>query len=510
MRTVLIGSDFMYDQNGNLIPIEINTNIAFDKTNRLELLEDIYDFSELMLFIQNNGITRVDYVGMLDVMSIELQKELKLLNIDYYYHSENFESDFTVNVEELENQLIIRSTYDAYSVLDSEYCANKLNFLDLIKNESFGSEYAYIAFNDELISTISSIPDNGVHPNFILKVSAPNYDKNVFPKLFKISDLNKIQTILGEYPFGYFMMPFYLNESKLHNNRIVFIRNHSILYMPTLSSINIGNYTKFCGEELPSNPEYGINGELNDSYRKSYLPIVPSIHSYPLLEDTDIVKMADGTFKTALELEVGDILKSIEIPNPNEVNISNNTVNYYIDKDILISESTFSQSTVLKKTKTSEVCTITEITFSDGTKWYDTERSSYLVIIDDEVRFMHIIDIPINSTILMANAINTDTLQFVERTIIDKTSHRSILNGWEITVDNSHIFLTGDEENYENAFLAIEHNGGVGSVCDTSPDCALIAQSPCDKGLVCTAGLSQFCGPKGSPTVTVYTCVNPA
>ena len=31
MRTVLIGSDFVYNKDGNLVPVEINTSIGWDK-----------------------------------------------------------------------------------------------------------------------------------------------------------------------------------------------------------------------------------------------------------------------------------------------------------------------------------------------------------------------------------------------------------------------------------------------------------------------------------------------
>lgn len=483
MRAVLIGTDFMFKQNGDIVPIEINTNVGYDIKNRLEDNNSVFNLTNLISFIKSNQITQVDYIGSLKYFSTLLQEELSKENVKYYWHKQDSNTSYSINIPDTPTNLIIRSSYDSYSILDTEYCANKLNFLDLIKNETFGSEYAYINEVNELVSNISSIPNNGLHPNFILKSPVPNYDKNILPRLFKIFELNEISSILNNEPYGYFMMPFYLNQNKLYYNYISFIRDLSILVSPTLESINVGRYTKVCGTELPLNPEYN-NNELLPIYRTSYLPVLPEQRKHSLLEDSDIVKMADGTFKTALDLQVGDTLKSIIIPNPDNVDLTNNTVNYHIDLNTLLTGSTFSQSILLKKDLISEISLITKLYFSDGTIWYDTEYSSYLVNFNNEVRFMHITDIPLNITILMINTSNMDTLQFVEKTIINKTIERTVITGWEITVSNDHIFLTGDEDNMDANFLAIEHNASDNAICDNG-GCASILISDCDKGFSC-------------------------
>ena len=44
MRSVLVGSDFMYRQDGKLVPIEINTNVGIEYVLRVETLEETFDF----------------------------------------------------------------------------------------------------------------------------------------------------------------------------------------------------------------------------------------------------------------------------------------------------------------------------------------------------------------------------------------------------------------------------------------------------------------------------------
>ena len=71
MKTVLIGADFMYDKEGKLIPIEINTNLTLNQKYINE--EDIFDLSDLNKFIQTNKFTKITYIGRL----LQFDKSLK-------------------------------------------------------------------------------------------------------------------------------------------------------------------------------------------------------------------------------------------------------------------------------------------------------------------------------------------------------------------------------------------------------------------------------------------------
>ena len=63
MRTVLLGSDFMYDKDGNLKPIEINTSVGFTK-NHLEDINDIFDTTSLKEFVTQNEFIKIEQVKM--------------------------------------------------------------------------------------------------------------------------------------------------------------------------------------------------------------------------------------------------------------------------------------------------------------------------------------------------------------------------------------------------------------------------------------------------------------
>ena len=57
MRTVLIGSDFMYNKDGNLVPIEINTAVGWHR-NKIETDSSSVDLTTLNSFITEQGFTK--------------------------------------------------------------------------------------------------------------------------------------------------------------------------------------------------------------------------------------------------------------------------------------------------------------------------------------------------------------------------------------------------------------------------------------------------------------------
>ena len=73
MRTVLIGSDFMYDKDGNLKPIEINTALGWDGPEKVEDDVDCLDLSGLDTFVKSGNFISIHYIGDLGVLSKKLE-----------------------------------------------------------------------------------------------------------------------------------------------------------------------------------------------------------------------------------------------------------------------------------------------------------------------------------------------------------------------------------------------------------------------------------------------------
>lgn len=459
MRTVLIGSDFMYNSVGNLIPIEINTNTGFDNENvRVEEFDETFNLTPLLQFITDNGFTKIEYIGEIRQFYVKLSA-----SVDIECNMTTVGNAITIPfIEDTETTLIIRSAYDTTALIDDTYCANKVNFLNLIKDSSFGSEFAYLDESNNLINSITTIFNNSTHPNFILKAISPHYDKDVYPKLFKVSTQEELDIVLTNVDSDYFLMPYYFNENKLENNHIQVVRTLNLLVPPNLESIQIGQYHKICNEEINSYSTYDNQTFEYIGDRSRYLTTIEKDWT-PKLEDTDLVEMADGTFKTALDLEIGDELKTIDIPNPFLVDNRDETANYRISYSDLVSGTTYSTNKVLNKVRVNRKTHIVNITFTDDSNWSDVGDSNYLIERNGEIRFLNTLQLVVGDYLLL---INTSNGEFIKKEVSSIVKTSEYLNGWALTVERTHLFLTKSSIDSTSSFVSIEHNVGDQCSCN--------------------------------------------
>jgi hypothetical protein len=363
-------------------------------------------------------------------------------------------------VEDNDTTLIIRQSYDTTALVDDTYCRDKIEFMNLIKNESFGSQFAYKNEQGELVSNITTITDNENHPNFILKARYPDYDKFVYPKLFKVTNQSELDVVLTNVSDTYFLMPYYFNQSKVVNNKVTKIRSLNILYPPTLESFSIGQYTDTTLRFLTDVTYDTTTYELNSEFRRMYVTNNVGFTS-PKLIDTDLVQLADGSFKNAIELQVGDDLKTIIVPNADSQNIFNEDVNYHITLQTFLEGATYSTNEVKRKEKVEVETNIVNITFTDNTDWEDTSNSRYLVENNNEVKFLPISELLPGDVVILIDTTDLINVNAITKTVATVTNTISIFEGWIIEVDKTHIFLTkteGDDTDGLFAYATIEHN----------------------------------------------------
>jgi len=491
MRTVLIGSDFMYDKNGNLKPIEINTAVGWDNAEKVEDDEDCLDLTGLDTFIKAKGFTHIHYIGEIRHFHKTLETYCNSNSLIYEYHAAGAMSITIPSIEDSETALIIRSAYDTTALVDDTYCRDKIEFMKLIQDQSFGSQFAYLDEGNQLVSNITTIPDNGEHPNFILKSRYPDYDKEVYPKFYKVSTQSELDVVLENVTSEYFLMENYCNIANNFEGHIKVIRSLNILYPPSLESIQIGQYTKmnqnifFTGVTYDSET-YMVSEEYRDSY-------VTSINSnwLPKLLDTDLVEMADGTFKTALDLNVDDLIKTIDIPNPNGTDNSSYTANFGITYETLASGTTYSTNRITNLKRVNKLTYVYKLTFDDGSTWEDTGVSSYLIERDNIVQFDKLFDIKSGDIVLLLNTEN-GLVNFTRKTVVSNIQLKKVFSGWFISVENAHLFLTKTSSTNNESFVSIEHNSGYcpvgccpGQACPTCPKSEPYCNGPYSYGISC-------------------------
>lgn len=484
MRTVLLGSDLMYNQSGNLKLIETNTAVGWDG-NKIENDEDCLNLENLNQLILENNFSKIIYIGGIYYLNKELEKFCASSNILYEYVRVDQNSLTIPDIRDSENILIIRSGYDVTAIVDEEYCKDKIGLQKLISNNEYGNQFAYKDENGNLINTITTILNNGEHPNFILKCRYPSYDRTIYPKLYKVTNQTELDVVLQNVDDIYFLMPFYFNAEKLYENHIKVFRGLNLLYPPNLQSVSIGGYTKITPLKINwgNNIYDSFTYELVESLRAKYITGPAGINA-PKLEDTDQVQMADGSWKTALQLQIGDLIKTINFPNTENVDIKDELANLNITYEELQSGSTYSSNIVQNKRRVDKINDIVKINFTDGTNWEDVEASSYLTIKEEIVRFVFLSALNVGDSIILVDTADDTKVAYVAKEIASITKERSIFSGWEIVVEREHIFLTKSTEGDTTSYAAIEHNTSCGcSPCSPCPkDCSGSGAIQCNGG----------------------------
>ena len=459
MRTVLIGSDFMYDKDNNLKLIEINTAVGWDGPEKVEDDIDCLDLTTLNEFITSNAFTTLHYIGDINYFNKALETYYSGSSVTYTFHGVGQEAITVPFIEDNDETLIIRSSYDTTALVDDTYCRDKVNFMKLIQSQSFGSQFAYLDESNQLVSNITTITDNGIHPNFVLKSVLPNYDKAVYPKFFKVSNQTELDEIISEnVSIEYFLMECYNNTNKTWEGYSFVIRSLNILFPPNLESIQVGQYTKLNQNMLLDNVTYNPTTHVVDEiYRESYLTN-PISNTEPKLLDTDMVEMPDGSYKTALELQIGDVIKTIDFPDTdNNAETLRDSANLGTFATI-VSGTTYSTNTVTNKKKVNRLSAIKKITFTDNTDWEDTIGSQYLIETSDGVvKFKRIDKLEPGDVVLLLDTTDSN-VNFVRKTVATTQEVKKVFSGWFITVENAHVFLTKTTSTNNESFVSIEHN----------------------------------------------------
>ena len=196
--------------------------------------------------------------------------------------------------------------------------------------------------------------------------------------------------------------------------------------------------------------------------------------------------MADGSFKVATDLVVGDLLKTIDIPNPFEIDNADDTANYRISLSELEAGTTYSSNRITNIIKTNALTHTTKLTFTDNTDWFDNMGSRYLAIRNNEIRFLGLnqsddeFSLKIGDSIILLDTTNSESTTFVVKEVSNIEEITQFFGGFEITVERAHLFLTKAAVDSNSSYVSIEHNlpycYSSGTTCQ---------QSSCNKGNYC-------------------------
>lgn len=431
-KAVLVGTDLAYDSRGKLVPLEINTNVGWDKVNRKETPEEIFDFTELSTYVREHTIKEICLEGEIaEICKDLIQAAIPDVSVKAITTSD-LDEDYP------DTTLIVRTAWSPVALVDS-FAANKEKFKKLIRNEDFSEDF--------------KLPEGNL-PNLVVKAIKPQYDKSEYPKFYK-ADVATLKV-----PNGFIVEPAVLNVKNLVEGRIPIFRNWSLFVTDglNLDSIYLGTYTKVCGEEFDeSKLKYDSHGALIQG-RNMLVSLDSLATQWPadaLLEASDEVLMSDGTWKSAKDLKVGDSVKSLDLGDTN--------IRHTGDVKISVDEiSNFSEAVVDFLTRTRGFRDFVEIEFKDGSTWFDTGKSAYMLKSGKQVKFVNIEDLKKGDTVYF---LDTETLKLGTRTVKSVANVRKYVDTYNVELSGNHVFFSrGAGET--SAFASIEHNDTIDCATD--------------------------------------------
>jgi hypothetical protein len=462
MKAVLISTDYIKTESGDYQVLEMNTNTSLDV---LRDDQHYLDFTELQSFIESNGFTKINLIC--NHLNKVFKKEIETMysgstTITLNYFETQPGSITVPYIEDDETTFTIRIAYDTTAIVDDEYCRDKYGFIKALGNDILKPKVFIPNVVDEFQS-LTEFTYTGTKPNFIIKKRYPNYDKFVYPRLFKITTLEELIAVKqlvetdDEYLQEYVV-------SELVNGKHNILRSIDLIYGSNLDVINLGGYKEI--HTLSSDiwqDTYGTNNELEKSNRPKYIThygnLYDSRHTYTADIDDDII-MADDSFKSYVDVIVGDVVKSILItglPENESIYKTNQWTGSYTD---FINNFAMDTAIVTGKTQSNMVDDLfVKITLEDGINWDDSPGTSILTKDGDVIKFKHVNDLVIGDVIAMVN--------ILDNTIINKTIQNvepvfkyNLVIG-DIDVETNDVYLPI----IANNLALIQHNACTYSFC---------------------------------------------
>ena len=318
MRGTLIGTDYLY-QGDDVKILEINTNSAII-SNGVQYLD-----LDPLFQIVNDGIITEFHLIYSEAMTIgrdgdsttfldALQQKCDDIGVTFVKHEVASDAVTIPNVEDTDKKFILRQAYDASAIVDSLYCNDKMEFLDLMSGSDDIPETYYSSSDGFYANTIDLNTDIGeLEPNGIVKSRYPAYDLKKYPSVKRYGTeeelTNGINNLESE---DYIIQEYLTDEKNFVNNRSVVMRSFDIIYSHDLNIIPMGGYRMSSNVPMSfSTTSFEDDGITFDSLsRTKYITKAVALQQkipYHTDSESDIL-MSDGTVNNVSTIQVDDII----------------------------------------------------------------------------------------------------------------------------------------------------------------------------------------------------------
>lgn len=471
MKGVIIGTDLLQNDNGDVKVLEINTSVGIYQDSN-----EYFDFDGFITLLLDNSINELHFIFDSDGINIqntpnfglnESDRELPFLsrlkrkseenNITFYEYEVMSNSITVPFIEDAPNKFILRQAYDSTALIDSEYSSDKAKFQDLILGSGIDVD-TYINTDEIQINTINDV---GVseHPNLLVKYRYPGYDTKIYPQIYNAPNdevLTNLKTTLGE---DYIIQKYIYSENNLVDNRYTVIRSMDIFYGPNLDVFHLGSFTSSALVERSvweDEIEDSNTGLLNNKTRVKYINGSVSDNNeiiYHVDQDTKIVD-SNGNLISIDDISVGTTLKSITI---NGLDNDTPPSQFFSTVNHISTNINFMDTNVVEMKSQPYEGLFIKITLEDGTVWSDIHKTNLYVELSGttDTVFRRVNMLNVGDKILSVNKVTNEVIA-ISITDLEVTYESKML--YEIDVEESDLFLSSIGDDNSILKLAIQHN----------------------------------------------------
>jgi len=321
MKALITGIDFVETSNGDVKLLEINTNIALVSPHT-----SFFDFDGLISFCNQNSITKLIFIYTESNVDSNFRETLTTKcsenNITLTLTSVAFNAITVPNIEDAEDTLILRHSFDVTAIIDDTYSRDK-HELSKLFIESGNQSSIVPTYVNSIVGEYNSLensPNDSQYPDFIVKKRYPDLVKDVYPKFFKTSSESDITDLKTTYSGDYVLQNFIVDSNNITTSgKLTFIRSFAMFYGGTLSQLNLGSYRFSNLAPVSSNLTF-VDGSTievtNDSKMEFTNNANPqSMPGFPQGVKVQKLNTSTNEFEpTNIEdIQIGDTLKTVEL-----------------------------------------------------------------------------------------------------------------------------------------------------------------------------------------------------
>jgi hypothetical protein len=494
MRAVIIGTDFMKDTDGTFKALETNTNIQLDTQWSLNFDSASFEnfvlsnnFTEVVLISNENNISfGADYTINDEI--IELQNitnnyvndgiPFTRFNFSFNQYLESFLSGSDVQlttistditsttipfVEDSDDKLIIRLSFDTTALIDDNYTRDNWGFLKLMYDADNNSiPKCYIDDVEFGIDNIGEVlRDNGNHPNYCIKKRVTPADNAIYPILLKVSNVEELNALKSNLEVDEYIQEYIFNTDDLFEGRLNTYRSIDVLYGSNLDIIHLQVVEKTKNLPVLASADFDDNNQVQPWDRMRYLQKFHTTSNQIAIklsatENTKVI-LPDDTIELAPNLQIGDEVKSILFPAlPDETQLGE-IENWSSSFDLTMADYQISSSFLENKSTTDYYGVLVTFETDTNSTFSDVCHAQIMIKDGDNVKFETYSNLTNGNEIII---FDTTTNELTTTTITNVNFRFDKFTAYTLDFEEFDLFLTLEETENQSRYGLVTHNFG--------------------------------------------------